>query len=93
MSKTYEGPYDWNGWERRRRLLAADNHCVYCSKLLSEYDATQDHVVPVSKGGTDDDDNIVLACYVCNMSKDNLLPLNFFMKRPEGRGILIGRTS
>lgn len=31
--------------------------------------ATIDHVVPLSRGGTDDLDNLVLACNVCNARK------------------------
>lgn len=79
MLKTSSDPYDWVGFERRHRLLTVDDRCTYCRKPLSIFTATQDHVIPVSKGGADEDDNIVLACYRCNSSKSDMLPLNFFM--------------
>jgi 5-methylcytosine-specific restriction endonuclease McrA len=42
--------------------------CYYCSiKLGKEYHA--DHVVPLSRGGSNDISNIVLACPFCNESK------------------------
>ena len=31
--------------------------------------ATVDHVIPRSKGGSNDDDNLVIACYGCNYLK------------------------
>jgi CRISPR/Cas system Type II protein with McrA/HNH and RuvC-like nuclease domain len=36
--------------------------------------ATKDHVFPKSKGGTNHDFNIVLACRQCNSAKDNNYP-------------------
>ncbi len=32
---------------------------------------TVDHVLPISRGGTNDLDNLVLACQPCNVSKGN----------------------
>ncbi len=32
---------------------------------------TEDHVIPVSLGGTNDLDNLVLACALCNIRKSN----------------------
>ena len=32
---------------------------------------TVDHVIPISKGGTDEDFNLVAACQKCNYSKNN----------------------
>lgn len=34
---------------------------------------TIDHVIPVSKGGTDDLENLVIACRKCNSKKNNHL--------------------
>lgn len=39
--------------------------CVYCGRVAD----TMDHVVPVSKGGTNDAENLVPACSSCNSSK------------------------
>ena len=50
--------------------------CGYCS--VSEDDAggefTVDHFVPASAGGNDDDDNLVYACFRCNLFKADFLP-------------------
>jgi CRISPR/Cas system Type II protein with McrA/HNH and RuvC-like nuclease domain len=50
--------------------------CYYCGhKLWPAYqsfsDLTIDHIIPLSRGGTDDDDNRVPACRRCNSSKNN----------------------
>lgn len=50
--------------------LLVDQHdlCAYCGVALTgKYDV--DHVVPLSKGGGNGPDNIVLACPPCNGSK------------------------
>lgn len=39
--------------------------CVYCGQLAT----TMDHIVPVSKGGSNDLSNLVPACSGCNASK------------------------
>jgi 5-methylcytosine-specific restriction endonuclease McrA len=52
--------------------------CVYCK---TEYNLTRDHVIPLSKGGLNRIDNIVLACFECNQAKGDMLPLNFIWSR------------
>lgn len=62
------------------RLAARDGgwKCHYCGVELPKFydpDAaaeqrpTIDHIVPVSRGGDDNPDNLVLACQSCNSSK------------------------
>jgi HNH endonuclease len=49
----------------------ADYHCEYC-KYPEEFTAADletDHIVPESKGGSDDEDNLCAACRNCNSSK------------------------
>jgi len=43
--------------------------CQYCLKEISFAVATRDHVLPRSKGGSNQDDNIVLSCKKCNSRK------------------------
>lgn len=45
--------------------------CHYCG---SENELTRDHVMPRSRGGTDDASNIVFACRSCNSAKGNRTP-------------------
>lgn len=45
--------------------------CAYCGDVAP----TQvDHVIPLSRGGTDDRANLVPACKSCNMDKLNFTP-------------------
>jgi hypothetical protein len=45
------------------------NMCLYCGDYLYSCELTRDHVVPVSKGGSDTWDNVVTACRECNHRK------------------------
>jgi len=53
----------------RERILIRDGYC--CQYCGSENATTVDHVIPISKGGTDDPENLVAACSRCNYSKGN----------------------
>lgn len=46
------------------------HRCAYCNKYCPR-ELTQDHVVPISKGGSHTLSNIVPACRWCNTSKGN----------------------
>ncbi len=43
--------------------------CVYCESLMTLKAATIDHVVPVTRGGSDAIDNLVGCCIRCNKEK------------------------
>jgi 5-methylcytosine-specific restriction endonuclease McrA len=45
-----------------------DNKCAYCR---SDARLSRDHVMPLTRGGTDNIDNILPACQPCNSSKGN----------------------
>ncbi len=50
------------------KIYARDRHtCVYCGRAGGHLEI--DHVLPVSRGGTSDLDNLVTACYECNHAK------------------------
>lgn len=53
----------------RRKLLAESPVCWYCGWPLSSGRATLDHLRPRSRGGSDDESNLVLACWPCNRNK------------------------
>lgn len=55
---------------RRFAVLERDGFtCQYCGARPPAVVIEVDHVHPVSKGGTDDQDNLVTACYECNHGK------------------------
>jgi hypothetical protein len=56
---------------RQRVRQRAGNRCEYCLSH-QEYVLGQlqvDHVLPVARGGTDAEDNLCLACELCNQYK------------------------
>ncbi|MGE0354958.1 MAG: HNH endonuclease, partial [Gemmatimonadales bacterium] len=61
-------------------LFARDDYrCQYCQRtqadLKSRECLTRDHLVPISRGGTNDWTNVVTACSSCNTRKGNHLPV------------------
>lgn len=59
--------------EQRRQLFAQNPYCTYCRCQLHWEESTIDHVVPLSKGGTNDMENLALACEPCNSRKGGKL--------------------
>jgi 5-methylcytosine-specific restriction endonuclease McrA len=60
-------------------LFARDRYrCQYCGRSTAELrprqSLTRDHLVPLSRGGTNDWTNVVTACSPCNTRKANHLP-------------------
>jgi 5-methylcytosine-specific restriction endonuclease McrA len=56
-----------NNKPTRSAIYARDGHkCQYCGATRK---LTIDHVIPKSKGGSDDWDNLVVACSSCNTKK------------------------
>ena len=47
------------------------SYCWYCNCVLTEETSSLDHVLPVSRGGSDCPQNLVAACRRCNSSKGN----------------------
>lgn len=54
--------------------------CVYCYTNITDVYHI-DHVLPLSKGGTNSPDNLQLLCPTCNLSKGAKLPEIFAMER------------
>lgn len=61
--------------KRNRIFKKCNGKCVYCSKQLTlgTNDACVDHVIPLAKGGNNEDENLVMACRRCNSSKKDKL--------------------
>lgn len=70
--KPYLATADWK--KRRLLVLKRDGYtCHYCGLDANSVD----HVLPRSRGGTDDLDNLVACCSSCNSSKGD----RFFSSR------------
>jgi hypothetical protein len=55
-----------------RLLFERDGYvCAYCKKKHNHRLLTRDHIIPLSKGGTDSWTNIVTACMDCNAKKSD----------------------
>ena len=56
---------------REHVRLRAENRCEYC--LLDQFDCRLthhiEHIIAKQHGGTDDDENLALACHRCNLCK------------------------
>lgn len=67
-----------NSYQKRRlklRLFNGLRHkpkpCCFCRRRLSFDVATLEHVVPLSKGGSWDIDNLRISCQNCNSERAN----------------------
>ena len=57
---------------RKNILQRDDNCCQYCGCIKEKLSI--DHVIPRSRGGTDDWENVTTACLSCNVIKGNRTP-------------------
>lgn len=58
-----------------KALFRRDGHiCLYCGEKFPRSLLTRDHVIPMSRGGTDSWENVVTACFRCNNHKGNRTP-------------------
>ncbi len=48
--------------------------CQYCGDRLPTQELTFDHVIPRSRGGRTNWENVVTACSTCNLRKGNRMP-------------------
>ena len=59
-------------------ILKRDNYtCTYCGRKTGEMQI--DHIIPVSKGGSNDISNLTTACARCNRKKSDK-PVHIFLK-------------
>lgn len=63
-------------WEQIKERFG--NHCAYCGEHFDHL--TQDHVIPLSRGGAYTAENIVPACRSCNSKKGDMTADEFIAK-------------
>jgi hypothetical protein len=74
-----KGHADWSGLidfsevsaSLRYRVLARDRKCRLCGAGPSESPLHVDHILPRSKGGSNDENNLQVLCQRCNVGKGN----------------------
>lgn len=91
----YSRPKRYRDYFQLRRIYDAQRGiCAYCKRPMLDPRwhlqrtpiqddwPTRDHFIPIADGGTDNDDNIVIACYQCNNAKGNTPAEEFILRFP-----------
>jgi len=71
---------------RKSLCEAQNNNCFYCGTAITHYSKKfntldVDHKIPISRGGTDDQENLVASCKNCNRAKCDMTHDEFFALR------------
>lgn len=65
-------------WNKNHLVQKHGGVCAICEKpFKTKKDITIDHIIPLSKGGTDMLENMQLAHYECNRLKADMTPEEF----------------
>lgn len=60
--------------EKQRIAKKSDDRCCHCGKkVFTNYGATVEHFIPLDKGGTNRDINLIMLCEECNKKKNNFI--------------------
>jgi HNH endonuclease len=60
----------YNIKENRLKIFERDKYlCYKCNKQLTRFNATLDHIQPVSEGGDNSFENLVTCCFHCNTNR------------------------
>ena len=79
LKKSIEGSHTLD--DRAEIMRLQKGKCAICKvKFNDNKKPTIDHIIPISKGGTDYKKNIQLACGPCNSAKGNIHPIDFSQK-------------
>lgn len=60
---------DFDEW-KRRQFLRQGGTCYYCDIPLKGMRINVEHIMPKARGGSNERNNLVLACNPCNKSKN-----------------------
>ena len=67
-------PYQTRALSRKNVLLRDRYTCQFCGRVMPAHELTLDHVIPRSRGGHTDWDNLVACCHRCNNMKGDRMP-------------------
>lgn len=65
----------------QKLLKLQGDRCVACKARLDEAGFHIDHIIPLSRGGTNEDKNVQLLCPPCNQAKAAKHPIDFMRQR------------
>lgn len=87
----------WNGHNVKRRVngfakeyLVNKNNpkCIYCESILTNTNATTDHIVPITDGGSNAQVNLMVCCKDCNGERGDISFNSYLkMKNPKYKGV------
>tara|TARA_R110002072_G_scaffold534_7_gene4151 strand:+ start:55139 stop:55450 length:312 start_codon:yes stop_codon:yes gene_type:complete len=61
--------------KRWKLWIASNKICGICEKVIDDYEESSvDHILPKSRGGKDNTENLQITHLKCNNQKGNLLP-------------------
>jgi hypothetical protein len=60
--------------KRAALILRNGPHCHWCKCEVTLETSTIEHVIPLNRGGLDNPNNRVLACYPCNKGRGHNMP-------------------
>ena len=67
---------------RKKIFLRDKNVCQYCQRVFGGKSLTIDHIIPKSRGGTSEWDNLVTSCLKCNHKKGDKLLSEWGVQNP-----------
>ena len=73
LRKQIEERVKFSKSEKTKILEKSKNRCCRCGSLLDENSMTIEHIIPLSRGGTNQQSNLVALCWDCNQKKDNYI--------------------
>lgn len=74
---------DWNSHDVYLIIKSQSGKCYYCDNKVGHGGVPWhvDHFIPLSRGGTNYPENLVVACASCNLRKHNKMPWEFAPER------------
>ena len=75
LKRIAEGNYTWKEWKELKKKY--NYSCVMCGRKEPEIKLTIDHIIPISKRGTNWISNIQPLCRSCNSKKGKKVDYNF----------------
>jgi 5-methylcytosine-specific restriction endonuclease McrA len=78
---------DISNKKRQQLLHLSGRKCEYCLCLIDFIPDpyTIEHIIPIAKGGTNEVDNLAIACFGCNLFKQNKTTLFDIVTEQEVR--------